>query len=101
MQVAFNIPQRYLEEVRRQAESGDMRVAWSCLQARSGRDKKALMVYVVDDARARLRPVQILQQVEDLAVIGEGLKGGELVITELPLNLSPGKAVKPIGEPHS
>jgi len=42
-----------------------------------------------------------LRQVEDLAVIGEGLKGGELVITELPFNLTPGKAVKPTGEPRS
>jgi len=56
---------------------------------------------IVDDAKARLQPVQVLRQVEDLAVIGEGLKGGELVIAELPFNLSPGKAVKPIGEPHS
>jgi multidrug efflux pump subunit AcrA (membrane-fusion protein) len=63
--------------------------------------QKGPYVYVVDDAKARLRPVQVLRQVEDLAVIGEGLKGGERVITELPVNLTPGKAVKPTGEPRS
>ncbi len=56
-------------------------------------------VYVVDDAKATLRPVRVSRQVEDLAVIGEGLKGGERVITELPFNLTPGKAVKPIDTP--
>ena len=161
VQVAFNIPQRYLEEVRRQAGSGDMRVAIYREQGRvsvaegkvvfidntvnpqtgtvllkarvPNRDQalwpgefilaqlvlkiepdavvvpasavrpgqKGPYVYIVDDAKARLRPVQVLRQVEDLAVIGEGLKGGELVITELPFNLTPGKAVKPTGEPHS
>jgi RND family efflux transporter MFP subunit len=161
VQVAFNIPQRYLEEVRRQAGSGDMRVAiyreqgrvqvaegkvvfidntvnpqtgTVLLKARVPNGDQALWpgefilarlvlkiepgavvvpasavrpgqkgpyVYVVDDAKARLQPVQVLRQVEELAVIGEGLKGGEMVITELPSNLTPGKAVKPTGEPHS
>lgn len=50
-------------------------------------------VYVVEEARARLRPIKVAREVEGLAVVGEGLSGGEQVITELPGDLAPGRAV--------
>ncbi|MGH8610556.1 MAG: efflux RND transporter periplasmic adaptor subunit [Gammaproteobacteria bacterium] len=50
-------------------------------------------VYVVEKAKARLQPVAVSRQVEDSAIIEKGLRGGEHVITELPYNLAPGKAV--------
>jgi multidrug efflux system membrane fusion protein len=63
--------------------------------------QKGAFVYVVDKAKARLQAVKVLRQVEGVAVIGEGLKGGEEVITELPYGLAPGKAVSVAGGPRS
>jgi multidrug efflux system membrane fusion protein len=58
-------------------------------------------VFVVEEARARLQPVKVSRQVEDLAVIAEGLEGGEAVITEIPYDLAPGKTVKVVGKLRS
>jgi hypothetical protein len=56
---------------------------------------------VVEEARARLQPVKVSRQIEDLAVIAEGLEGGEAVITEIPYDLAPGKTVKVVGKLRS
>ena len=58
-------------------------------------------VFVVEEARARLQPVKVSRQIEDLAVIAEGFEGGEAVITEIPYDLAPGKTVKVVGKPRS
>ena len=58
-------------------------------------------VFVVEEARARLQPVKVSRQVEGLAVIAEGLEGGEAVITEMPYDLAPGKTVKVVGKLRS
>ena len=58
-------------------------------------------VFVVEEARARLQPVKVSRQIEDLAVIAEGLEGGEAVITEIPYDLAPGKTVKVVGKLRS
>jgi RND family efflux transporter MFP subunit len=161
VRVAFNIPQAYLEEVRHQAGSGEMRVQISreqggatvaegevvfidntvnpetgtvLLKARVSNENEALWpgefiaarlilkvepnavvvsaaavrpgqngsyVFVVEEARARLQPVKVSRQIEDLAVIAEGLEGGEAVITEIPYDLAPGKTVKVVGKLRS
>jgi len=44
--------------------------------------------------RARVQPVKIDRQLGDRVVIASGLKGGELVITEVPPGLSPGAPVR-------
>lgn len=56
-------------------------------------------VYVVEDGVAKMRNVTVARQVERLAVIADGLKGGEPVITQIPYGLSPGKAVT-VAEPN-
>jgi RND family efflux transporter, MFP subunit len=161
VRVAFNIPQQYLEEVRRQAGLGKMRVEISreqggatvaegevvfidntvdpqtgtvLLKARVPNKNETLwpgefiaahlilkvepnavvvsaaavqpgqkgsFVYLVDEAKARLQPVKVTRQVGGLAVIEEGLKGGEQVITEIPYDLTPGKSVKVVGQQGS
>ena len=55
-------------------------------------------IYVVENGVAKMQPVTVARQVERLVVIGEGLNGGEQVITEIPYDLSPGKAVVVQGE---
>ncbi len=58
-------------------------------------------VYVVDNARVRLQPVAVARHVEGLAVIENGLRGGEYVIAEPPYNLAPGKAVNVVDDPRA
>ena len=55
--------------------------------------QQSAFVYVVDGGKARAQPVKVARQIGSQAVIGEGLKGGEQVITEIPFDLAPGKAV--------
>jgi RND family efflux transporter MFP subunit len=47
-------------------------------------------VYLVEQGRVAVRPVQVDRQVEDLAVIASGLTGGETVVVRVPRNLRPG-----------
>jgi RND family efflux transporter MFP subunit len=58
-------------------------------------------VWVVDNGRAKMQPVNVARQIERLAVIAEGLKGGENVIVEIPYDLTAGKAVTVQGEQRS
>lgn len=53
-------------------------------------------VYVVDQGTVAVRDVEVERQVEDLAVIGAGLKAGETVVTRVPRNLRPGSKVASI-----
>jgi RND family efflux transporter MFP subunit len=50
-------------------------------------------VYVVEQDKAAIRPLQVDRQVNDLAVIASGLKAGETVVTRAPRNLRPGAKV--------
>lgn len=161
VQVAFNIPQQYLREVRSRVESSKLRVLISreqksgtvaegevifidntvnlqtgtvLLKARVPNQDETLwpgefivarlvlnvepnavvvpagavqpgqdgpFVYVMEEAKARLQPVKVSRQVESLAVIEEGLQGGEQVIVEIPYDLAPGKTIKVASEPRS
>lgn len=58
-------------------------------------------VWVVDNGRAKMQPVNVARQIERLAVIAEGLKGGENVIVEIPYDLTAGKAVTVQSEQRS
>lgn len=161
IQVAFNIPQQYLQEVRGRVESNKLRVLISREQksgtvaegevvfidntvnletgtvllkaAVPNKDEtlwpgefivarlilkvepnavvvpeaavqpgqEGSFVYVVEEAKARLQRVEVSRQVEGSAIIEKGLQGGEHVITELPYNLAPGKAVNVLDEPRA
>ena len=47
-------------------------------------------VYLVEQGAAAVRPVRVDRQIDDFAVIAEGLQGGEQVVTRAPRNLRPG-----------
>lgn len=47
-------------------------------------------VYLAEQGTAVVRPVRVDRQIDDLAVIAEGLRGGEQVVTRAPRNLRPG-----------
>lgn len=53
-------------------------------------------VYLVVGGKAVTRPVKVDRQVDNLAVIAAGLKGGEQVVTLVPRNLRPDMAVAPL-----
>jgi RND family efflux transporter MFP subunit len=56
-------------------------------------------VYVVEQDKAVIRPVQVDRQIGDSAVIASGLKAGETVITRAPRNLRPGLQVVSVDLP--
>src|SRR5216684_816222 len=56
--------------------------------------QQGAFVYVADEGKARIQPVTIARQVDNLIVIASGLEGGEMVITEFPRNLVPGMPLK-------
>ena len=51
---------------------------------------------LVESGKAVTRPVKVDRQVDNLAVIAAGLKGGEQVVTLVPRNLRPELAVTPL-----
>lgn len=53
-------------------------------------------VYLVVGGKAVTRPVKVDRQVDNLAIIASGLKGGEHVVTLVPRNLRPDLAVAPL-----
>lgn len=56
-------------------------------------------VYVIDvDKKARLRPVHISAQRDDIAAIADGLKAGETVVIDGRLRLTPGATVQVQGD---
>jgi RND family efflux transporter MFP subunit len=54
-------------------------------------------VFVVEDGAARVRPVTVARQVDEITVIGSGLKGDETVVIEGQLLLTNGARVAPRG----
>jgi multidrug efflux system membrane fusion protein len=56
--------------------------------------QQGTFVYVADDGKARMQPVTIARQVDNLVVIAKGVAGGEMVITDFPRNLVPGMPLK-------
>ncbi len=54
-------------------------------------------VFVVEDGTARVRPVTVARQVDEITVIASGLKGDETVVTEGQLLLTNGARVAPRG----
>ncbi len=50
-------------------------------------------VYIIEQDKAVIRPVQVDRQVDDLAIIATGVKAGETVVTRAPRNLRPGVKV--------
>ena len=53
-------------------------------------------VYLVQDGKAVAQAVKVDRQVDNLAVVAAGLKGGEQVVTLVPRNLRPGAPVTPL-----
>lgn len=59
-------------------------------------DQALRFVYVVGaDSIAQMRPVKLGAEIDGLRVVTEGLKAGEVVITEGIINVRPGAPVKP------
>jgi multidrug efflux system membrane fusion protein len=58
----------------------------------SGQDGN--FVYVVEHGSAAMRKVRVDRQVDELAVIADGLKAGESVVVRAPRNLRPGLKVE-------
>ena len=56
--------------------------------------QEGTFVYMVDDGRARIQPVKVSRQIGGEVVIAEGIKAGDLVLTEIPQAISPGAAVQ-------
>jgi multidrug efflux system membrane fusion protein len=52
-------------------------------------------VYVVEQGKAAIRPVQVDRAVGELAVIASGLTAGETIVARAPRNLRPGLKVVP------
>ncbi len=55
-------------------------------------------VYMVDEGKARIQPVKVSRQIGGEVVIAEGIKAGDLVLTEIPQAIAPGAAVQVAGE---
>jgi RND family efflux transporter MFP subunit len=54
-------------------------------------------VFVVEEGAARVRPVTVARQIDEITVIASGLKGDETVVTEGQLLLTNGARVAPRG----
>jgi multidrug efflux system membrane fusion protein len=55
-------------------------------------------VYLIDaDSRVQIQPVNVARQIGGDIVIAQGVKGGDLVITEIPQALQPGATVRVVG----
>lgn len=51
-------------------------------------------VYMVDDGKARIQPVKVSRQIGGEVVIAEGIKAGDMVLTEIPQAIVPGAQVQ-------
>jgi RND family efflux transporter MFP subunit len=56
-------------------------------------------VFTVDNGQAQIQPVKVERQVGDTSVIGNGLSGGETVVTDGQLLLANGTRVAPRAPP--
>jgi multidrug efflux system membrane fusion protein len=55
-------------------------------------------VYLIDNGRVAIRPVEIARQIGQEVVIASGLQRGDTVVTEVPQGLNEGSAVQIVGE---
>ena len=51
-------------------------------------------VYMVEDGKAKIQPVKVSRQIGGEVVIAEGIKAGDLVLTEIPQAIAPGAALR-------
>lgn len=51
-------------------------------------------VYMVEDGRAKIQPVRVSRQIGGEVVIAEGIKTGDIVLTEIPQAIAPGAQVQ-------
>jgi multidrug efflux system membrane fusion protein len=51
-------------------------------------------VYMVDDGKAKIQRVKVSRQIGGEVVIAEGIKPGDIVLTEIPQAITPGAAVQ-------
>jgi multidrug efflux system membrane fusion protein len=54
-------------------------------------------IYMVDDGKAKIQPVKVSRQIGGEVVIAEGIKPGDMVLTEIPQAITPGAAVQVSG----
>lgn len=54
-------------------------------------------VYMVEDGKAKIQPVKVSRQIGGEVVIAEGIKAGDMVLTEIPQAIAPGAAVQIAG----
>ncbi len=59
--------------------------------------QKGSFVYMVEDGKAKIQPVKVSRQIGGEVVIAEGVKAGDLVLTEIPQAINPGAAVQIAG----
>lgn len=55
-------------------------------------------VYLIDNGRVAIRPVEVSRQIGQEVVIASGLQKGDFVVTEVPQGLNEGAAVQIVGE---
>jgi multidrug efflux system membrane fusion protein len=58
-------------------------------------------VYLIDNGRVAIRPVEVSRQIGQEVVIASGLQKGDFVVTEVPQGLNEGAAVQIVGEGHN
>jgi multidrug efflux system membrane fusion protein len=56
--------------------------------------QQGTFIYMVDEGRARIQLVKVSRQIGSEVVIAEGIKAGDLVLTEIPQAIVPGAAVQ-------
>ncbi len=59
--------------------------------------QQGTFVYMIDDGKAKIQPVKVSRQIDGEVVIAEGIKAGDIVLTEIPQAIAPGAAVQIAG----
>jgi len=119
--VAFSIPERQLEDIRRHQNEKEMRI--EILPDRNGPPfvnvrvvlkiepdalvvpdvavqpgQEGSFVYLIDsESKVRVRPVKVSRQIGTETVIAAGIRAGDQVITEIPQALQEGATVRIAG----
>lgn len=58
-------------------------------------------VYMIEDGKAKIQPVKVSRQIGGEVVIAEGIKAGDIVLTEIPQAIAPGAPVQIAGSDGS
>lgn len=58
-------------------------------------------VYMIEDGKAKIQPVKVSRQIGGDVVIAEGIKAGDIVLTEIPQAIAPGAPVQIAGSDGS